>query len=134
MHGTLKIDSDLLHGQQQPTHWNPQSWRAVLDQVKCANTLTAVAAFRDTTNADRVRNFGPTFVARFSYFAGYEADTPGPRPLILDNLVRRALSECGGHDSDRDAVPHDTRVTSNSRLGGVPPSAPRQIKWNWLSC
>ena len=43
----------------------------------------------------RVAGLGWGFGTKLLYFAGYHANTPGPRPLILDSFVRIALRDAG---------------------------------------
>lgn len=42
---------------------------------------------------EKVRGLGMAFGTKLLYFAGYTASAPGPRPLVLDQHVRRALTK-----------------------------------------
>jgi hypothetical protein len=53
----------------------------------------AGAGWSALVSRHHVSGLGASFGTKLLYFAGYETNCPGPRPLILDANVRRAIND-----------------------------------------
>lgn len=53
----------------------------------------AVSAYRSLLLEHHIRGLGPAFFTKFLYFAGKAIEVEGPKPLILDAVLARAVRE-----------------------------------------
>jgi hypothetical protein len=58
----------------------------------------------------KIHGLGMAYGTKLLYFAGYEADQPGPRPLVLDQFVRAALVHFGAPIVARGTIWRDNYI------------------------
>jgi hypothetical protein len=73
----------------RPPH---QQIKVIANAVKIGGAASGWTALHGDA---KVAGLGWGYGTKLLYFAGYHADSPGPRPLILDSFVRIALRDAG---------------------------------------
>jgi hypothetical protein len=79
----------MLVGTKAAALTQPGDIAAIVLQTQ---TLGAAAGWSALFGANRVAGLNLSFGTKLLYFAGYSVSSPGPRPLILDDNVRKALA------------------------------------------
>jgi len=69
-----------------------QKLAAIVNETR---DLGASAGWIALFDSNHIGGLAMSFGTKLLYFAGYEAGAPGPRPLILDQYVQKALFEIG---------------------------------------
>lgn len=77
------------HRQMLNGHYPRAQIRAIVTTVQ---NQGAAAGWSALLKQHHVPGLGPSFGTKLLYFAGYGSNCPGPRPLILDMNVRKALN------------------------------------------
>jgi hypothetical protein len=67
----------------------------VSEIVRQTQTGGAAAGWSALFGGNRTKYLAVAFGTKLLYFAGYTSDCPGPRPLILDQYVRKTLVNLG---------------------------------------
>lgn len=67
----------------------------ILAIITAVQTGGAAAGWDALHGETKVKGLGWGYGTKLLYFAGYHANSPGPRPLILDSFVRIALRDAG---------------------------------------
>jgi hypothetical protein len=73
----------------------PYPDRKLAEIVNKTRQFGALAGWIALLDTNHIRGLAMSFGTKLLYFAGYEAGAPGPRPLILDKYVQKALVELG---------------------------------------